>query len=100
MRKLKMNPDELLVDTFHLGSDGSTRMGTVHGEANPTDKPPLTVVLLDTAAEHTCGAVTCEAGCGATNTCGQETAYYGTCNDSNVWSCQPSCPNTSAFTCV
>ena len=105
MRKLKLDVNAVQVDTFVLGHDGAQRFGTVQGAAMPVPgQAPPSQVQLDTADEHTCGAVNCINTYDCTNTCTDATGYYGTCyttNDpqSGVWSCQPDCPATSAFTC-
>jgi hypothetical protein len=95
MRKLKLDLDQLTVDSFDtLSADGAGR-GTI--EAFQTTAPPCTLEYYPTYAP-TCAA-TC-ASCNGTcdNTCGSTCGGYtcgGTCNDPTCGTCQTHCQQES-----
>jgi hypothetical protein len=82
MAKLKLQLDQLRVDTFHVASDDDGGAGTILGHIKPDPALPATIepCIIPT---QTCGA-SCYASCG-----GSCASCYNTC--------QGSCPGS--YTC-
>ena len=63
MKKLKLNLDELKIESFETLPENSQQVGTVQGQDIPWTDPPIC-----TTEEITCAA-TCPATCFGHNTC-------------------------------
>ena len=84
MRKLKLDLDQLTVDSFDTNPSDGTRRGTVEGFSHlcgPTHIDPTCFVSCE-SCNDTCG--TCDPSCASCVSC------YNTCNNT----CGPSCYGT------
>lgn len=83
--KLKLNLDELSVDTFDTSARGPGQRGTVRAN--------------ECCACCCCCPCCCTFGCTAATDCGQATcgvSCYGTCGE---YTCQASCNGTCDYSC-
>ncbi|HEU4882963.1 MAG TPA: hypothetical protein VFT45_11970 [Longimicrobium sp.] len=91
MRKLKLDVDQLTVDSFDTKASDGARAGTVQGFA-----PPTFWESCNGSCDYTCG--TCNASCASCvscyNTCGN------TCGPSCYGTCQTCLTNCQQESCV
>lgn len=96
MKKLKLNLDEILVETFEVRGRGARAGGTVHGrDVSQWEGDGCTHETnegVGTCSPFSCGEITCaDAGCGGTNepscdynACGESVSCAGdVCGESN-----------------
>ena len=83
MRKLRLQPDDLAVETFLPAAAASSAKGTVHGGQVLTDPVP---VEPDEPVDGTAVADTCAGSC----TCGS-TCYIHKCPTYHTGSAAPCC---------
>lgn len=87
MAKLKLEMDELVVDSFETLPVRDTRRGTVEGHATwDTCRPLVCTETQEPTAYYTCP-----------NTCANTCAY--TCDDVTCATCANTCQGTCEFTC-
>jgi hypothetical protein len=94
MRKLKLDLDQITVDSFDPNPSEGVRRGTVQG-FGPT--PVFTCPLTCDTCYNTCASCdgTCENSCAGTcyYTCGGSCG--GTCNEPTCITCQTNCEQDS-----
>ncbi|HEX8903509.1 MAG TPA: hypothetical protein VF771_01565 [Longimicrobiaceae bacterium] len=100
MKKLKLNLDDVLVETFEVRAPGARAKGTVHGrdvsEFYPGDCGLVTNEAVGTCSPFSCGGNTCvDFGCGATdepscdyNPCGESVSCTTDVCDASNWEYQ------------
>ncbi|MGD8778128.1 MAG: hypothetical protein PVH88_04125 [Ignavibacteria bacterium] len=96
MKKLKLNLEDLRVESFELNPGKEINKGTIHGNEQPT-------VVDDTCVEPSCDGTcyedTCEDTCGVGPTCDYATCVNtAACGGGNT--CDYSCGSTCGLTCV
>lgn len=88
MRKLRLNPDQLAVESFETAS-AADALGTVRAAqediAEPVEpvEPGEEIILSIWTCRTNCGQLTCGASCGVTCS----TCYDPTCNSCFVTRC-------------
>lgn len=89
MHKLKLDLDQLTVDSFDTNPSESAQRGTVQG-FGPTRIDPTCYVTCPSCDNNSCD--TCDLSCGYTCGCGA-TGY--TCNDPSCATCLTYCGQLS-----
>ena len=94
MKKLKLNLDELKVESFVIGGSFQVEKGTVRGNIQP-DRP-ATAQPGCISQVQTVGCATCDYSCGGT--C--QTCPNPTCNNTCYFTCagQPTCDLSCQYT--
>jgi len=91
MEKLKLNLDELKVESFELLPQQSNQQGTVYGQVPQTQAPAATCSQSCNETCNTCNGNTCLGSC--VNTCG------ATCAATCAESCAATCTVTCSYSC-
>jgi hypothetical protein len=96
MRKIKLDPEQLAVESFDTVAKGKRQSGTVFGEQCTcyTNCSCPGCPTCDASCNDTCGA-TCDASCNGT--C--DASCNGTCAVSCGATCDGSCYGTCHYTC-
>lgn len=90
MNKLKLDLDQLTVESFDTNASGITRRGTVRGHSDSCFLTDCQFTCADTC--NTCGA-SCGGGCGSGYSCGGTCG--GTCVDPSCNTCFTNCEQVS-----
>src|SRR5687768_9291815 len=86
MHKLKLDLDQLTVESFDTNPDESAQRGTVEAHSHACVSP------FETCAALGCPTGTCDASCATCATC---VSCYGTC-----YTCANTCGDSCYGTCV